>query len=126
MPNEKSDEEMKKLLEEELRKQNHDLHLERVKSIYKFHFFFAGLVFAILSFAIQFPVTGSNSTIRELETVSWALIAATGLLALKQIGGFSLEDTDEYHSGLSKNWRKTMWFLFVLGLSLLIFVKSNR
>lgn len=45
--------------------------LEKVRSIYKFHFFFTALVFAILSFAIQFPVSSENLWIKIMEVVSW-------------------------------------------------------
>ena len=90
-------------------------HLEKVRSIYKFHFFFAALVFAILSFAIQFPVSSENLWIKIMEVVSWVLIAATALLTLKQVGGFAPIDTMEYHQGLNIRWRKVMWFLFLSG-----------
>jgi hypothetical protein len=97
--------------------------LEKVRSIYKFHFFFTALVFAILSFAIQFPVSSENLWIKIMEVVSWVLIAATALLALKQIGGFASTDTMEYHQGLNIRWRKVMWFLFFVGVWMLLIAK---
>lgn len=97
--------------------------LEKVRSIYKFHFFFTALVFAILSFAIQFPVSSENLWIKIMEVVSWLLIAATALLALKQIGGFAPIDTMEYHQGLNIRWRKVMWFLFFVGVWMLLIAK---
>jgi hypothetical protein len=97
--------------------------LEKVRSIYKFHFFFTALVFAILSFAIQFPVSSENLWIKIMEVVSWVLIAATALLALKQIGGFAPIDTMEYHQGLNIRWRKVMWFLFFVGVWMLLIAK---
>lgn len=97
--------------------------LEKVRSIYKFHFFFTALVFAILSFAIQFPVSSENLWIKIMEVVSWVLIAATALLALKQIGGFAPIDTMEYHQGLNTRWRKVMWFLFFVGVWMLLIAK---
>lgn len=119
----KSEGEDEKPIEKELRQQSHEIHLERVRSIYKFHFFFAGLVFAILSFAIQYPVKGNNSMIRGYEALSWGLLAFTGLLALKQIGGFAPEGTNKYLQNLRKNWMIVMWSSFVSGLVLLIIVK---
>ena len=107
----------------EVRRAETEVHLEKVRSIYKFHFFFAGLVFAILSFAIQFPVKGDTVWIKIIEAISWTTIGLTGILALKQIGGFSLEDTIEYHQGLKKNWRILMWTLFLCGIILLLFSK---
>ena len=97
--------------------------LEKVRSIYKFHFFFTALVFAILSFAIQFPVSSENLWIKIMEAVSWVLIAATALLALKQIGGFASIDTMEYYQGLNIRWRKVMWFLFFVGVWMLLIAK---
>lgn len=98
-------------------------HLEKVRSIYKFHFFFTALVFAILSFAVQFPVSSENLWIKIMEVVSWVLIAATALLALKQVGGFAPIDTMEYHQGLNIRWRKVMWFLFFVGVWMLLIAK---
>lgn len=98
-------------------------HLEKIRAIYKFHFFFTALVFAILSFAIQFPVSSANLWIKIMEVISWVLIAATALLALKQVGGFTLVDAMEYHQGLNIMWRKVMWVLFFTGVWLLLIAK---
>lgn len=100
-----------------------EMHLEKVRSIYKFHFFFTALVFAILSFAIQFPVSSNHPWIKIIEATSWLLIAATALLALKQVGGFAPIDTLQYHQGLSIRWRRIMWFLFSVGVGLLLTAK---
>jgi hypothetical protein len=100
-----------------------EVYLEKVRSIYKFHFFFTALIFAILSFAIQFPVETDYVWIKILEVISWAIIAFTALLSLKQLGGFSSEDTLKFHSGLGKVWRYLMWILFVAGVILLLTAK---
>jgi hypothetical protein len=102
---------------------NTEEHLEKVRSVYKFHFFFTALVFAILSFAIQFPVSSDILYIKLMEALSWLLIAATALLALKQIGGFSSEDTKKGFIGLGKKCRTGMWVLFFVGVSLLLSAK---
>ena len=80
------------------------------------------MIFAILSFAIQFPVASGNNIIKILEATSWGLLAATAILALIQIGGFSIKDTEAYPD-LSGGWRVAMWCFFVSGLVLLICVK---
>lgn len=103
-----------------------EVHLEKVRSISKFHFFFTSLVFAILSFAIQFPVSDEREWIKVTEALSWIAMGITGLIALKQIGGFSLEDMEQYNSGLSKNWRLLMWVLFVTGVFLLLLAKISN
>lgn len=110
----------------ELQRSAIETHLEKVRAIYKFHFFFTGLVFAVLSFAIQYPVSNAYRWIKVIESMSWVVIGLTGFLALKQIGGFSLDDTMKYHSGLSKKWRKVMWFLFVFGVLLLLIAKISN
>jgi hypothetical protein len=112
-----------KIEEKERARADTEVHLEKVRSIFKFHFFFTALVFGILSFAIQFPVTSNKPWIKIMEATSWALIAATALLSLKQIGGFAPIDTMKYHQGLSTGWRKFMWLLFIAGLSLLLTAK---
>ena len=48
-----------------------------VEAVYKFRFFFVGLVFAILSFAMQFPVTTDNQLIKITEAVSWFFLLIT-------------------------------------------------
>lgn len=97
--------------------------LENVRSNYRFNFFFSGLVFAILSFAIQFPVKGDTVWIKIIEAVSWIVIGLTGILALKQMGGFSLKNATATRSGLSRNWQFTMWTLFLYDVSLLLLSK---
>lgn len=114
-------------IEDELAKegirQDTEVHLEKVRAVYKFHFFFTGLIFAILSFAIQYPVKNSFVWIKIIESISWILLSMTCLLSLKNIGGFSLEDTNRYHKGLNKEWRKLMWVFFCAGIVLLLAAK---
>ena len=47
-------------IEKFIREAEKDWNLERVRNIYKFDFFFTGLVFAIVSFAMQFPVKSAD------------------------------------------------------------------
>lgn len=92
-----------------------------LESAAKFRFFFVGLAFAILSFAIQFPAKSAEFWLKLAEAGSWGLIAITGLLALVDIGGFSL--SPEPSSSLGKFGRGAMWICFLFGLVLLLFSK---
>ena len=89
-----------------------------LESAAKFRFFFVGLVFAILSFAIQFPIKSEEFYLKLTETSSWGLIATTGLLSLADIGGFSL--SSEPSASLTKQARGVMWVCFLLGVVLLL------
>ena len=89
-----------------------------LESAAKFRFFFVGLVFAILSFAIQFPLKSTEFCLKLAETSSWGLIATTGLLAIADIGGFSL--SSEPNSSLPKFARGAMWVCFLFGVVLLL------
>jgi len=99
--------------------------LEKEKAIHKFKFFFAGLVFAVLSFVIQFPVKTNHFWIKVLESSSWVLFGSVALLALRNIGGFSLEDTNKgaYRTGLAKTWMFIMWLLFFFGVTAILVAK---
>ena len=102
---------------------NHEENRQRVslESAAKFRFFFAGLVFAILSFAIQFPVKSPEFYLKLTEAASWGLIAVTGLFALVDIGGFSL--SSEANNRLPRFARVAMWSCFFLGVVLLLVSK---
>ena len=92
-----------------------------LESAAKFRFFFVALVFAILSFAIQFPINTTEFYLKLAEASSWVLIAITGLLALADIGGFSL--SSESNTMLTKCARGTMWGCFLFGVLLLLVSK---
>lgn len=92
-----------------------------LESAAKFRFFFVGLVFAILSFAIQFPVKSYELWLKLAEASSWGLIAVTGILALADIGGFS--PSPEPNLSLTKFARGAMWLCFLLGVVLLLTAK---
>jgi hypothetical protein len=93
-------------------------HRVSVESAVKFKFFFVGLVFAILSFAIQFPLKSTYPALKISEASSWGLMAITGILALVEIGGFSVSETST--NGLTRWGRVAMWGCFLLGLLLLL------
>jgi hypothetical protein len=93
-----------------------------VETAAKFRFFFTGLVFAILSFAIQFPLKTSDQSLKIVEATSWAFIAITALLALLDIGGFSA--SSDSSSRLTPHARGFMWFAFLAGVVLLLTAKT--
>jgi hypothetical protein len=100
-------------LDQEMNRQRVDL-----ETAAKFRFFFVGLVFAILSFAIQFPIKTFEFGLKLSEATSWGLIAITGLFALVDIGGFSL--SSESNKRLTTYARVAMWVCFFTGVVLLL------
>lgn len=96
-----------------------------VEAIYKFRFFFVGLVFAILSFAMQFPVSTESMCIKSLEGVSWLFLLITGFFAIKDCGGFAKIINEEAINGIKQNQRQIMWFSFFLSIALLFIVKVS-
>ncbi len=120
--NENSSENIKK----ELKRAEIEWDLERLRNIYKFDFFFAGLVFAIFSFAVQFPIKSYCIYLRIAEGISWVLFLAVGICALYVCGGFltkhtlrTLEKRNEYLPKI-RSW---MWKFFVGAVGILTIVK---
>jgi hypothetical protein len=64
-----------------------------LESIYKFRFFLVGLIFAILSFAMQFPVKSDHVLIKLVEVSSWVFLVISGYFAIKDCGGFASKIT---------------------------------
>ena len=94
-----------------------------LESLQKFRIFFAGLVFAILSFSIQFSITSSQSPIKCFQIISWISLLGTGVLAIKDAGGFVSKYPEKSFEGLSEQWRIFMWGLFVVAMVLLILTR---
>lgn len=119
-------EENKQSIEKELKRAEIDWDLERLRNIYKFDFFFAGLVFAIFSFAMQFSVKSNCIYLRIAESIAWVLFLIVGLCALYICGGFLIRHT---HGALEKRQsclpkvRWMMWALFVIAVGILVIVK---
>lgn len=90
-----------------------------LQSIQKFRVFFAGLVFAILAFSIQFPVVSGRDGVWVSQVIGWVALLFCGLLALKDAGGLVTKYTADVFDGLSSWWRGCMWGSFVLALLLL-------
>jgi hypothetical protein len=69
-------------------------------SVSKFRLFFAGLVFAMLSFSIQFAIVNSNRGAKWYQLAAWLLLLLTGMLALSEAGGFVVKHTEDVFEGL--------------------------
>lgn len=113
-------------IKKELKRAEIDLHLERVRNIYKFDFFFAGLVFAIASFAMQFSVRSSCLWLRIAEGFSWVLFLVVGVCALYVCGGFITRHADpvlEKRLEFLPKVRCWMWGFFVAATAILALVK---
>lgn len=96
-----------------------------VEAVYKFRFFFVGLVFAVLSFAMQFPVTTDNTVINYIEASSWLILLLTGFLAIRDCGGFCKLANEEAINGLTEKWRQLMWLTFFASIGLLFIAKAT-
>ena len=113
-------------INKELKHAEIEWDLERLRNIYKFDFFFAGLVFAIVSFAMQFPIKNNCICLRIAEGVSWVLFLVVGICALYVCGGFLTRHT---HEALQKRnehlpaVRCWMWRFFIGAIGILTIVK---
>jgi hypothetical protein len=97
-------------------------HQAILSSLTKYRFFFAGLIFAILSYSVQKPIESGNFLLNWSENVSWLFLLISGLLSIKECGGFSSKLTeDAVFSGLSERYRKAMYIFFVIAMLLLVF-----
>lgn len=90
-----------------------------LQSMTKFRFFFAGLVFAILSFTVQFSIRPASPLVNWLQGSAWVLLLMTGVLALRDAGGFVTRYTEDVFGGLKPCFRGVMWGLFVGAIILL-------
>ncbi|VAW78343.1 hypothetical protein MNBD_GAMMA12-3784 [hydrothermal vent metagenome] len=93
-------------------------------SIRRLRFFFCGLVFAMLSFALQYRVESSNKLVLSIEVMSWILLAVAGYLSLRDCGGFTEDLNEDTFIGLSPKLRKIMWWCFLGAIILLILAKG--
>jgi hypothetical protein len=109
-----------------VREARKDWDLERVRNIYKFDFFFTGLMFAIVSFAMQFPVRSACLILRVAESFSWIIFLATGICALYVCGGFVTRHTDPVLKKRDERLpmvRFWMWLFFIIAFVVLAAVK---
>ncbi len=98
----------------------HELELEHTKAFYRYRLFFCSLVFAILSFAIQFSVKSDCNLLRVLEGCGWIFLLLCGFLSIRELGGFRLKNI---YIGLSPKWQFAKYALFVVAMLLLIISK---
>jgi hypothetical protein len=114
------------------REEEHRFASERIRyewmlaSLQKFRLFFAGLVFAILSFSVQFAIKPSNNFTALFQLFSWLSLLLTGILALRDAGGFFSEYTERAFQGLKPEMRHLMWILFVSAIFMLILVRVGN
>lgn len=98
------------------------IHYEwMLASVARFKLFFAGLVFAILSFSIQFAIVPESNTsiVNATHVAAWLLLITVGCLALRDAGGFVSRYTENSFNGLTSPCRIAMWGMFVAALLLL-------
>lgn len=94
-------------------------HQVMLEGIFRFRLFFAGLVFAILAFSVQFSVHSSDPWVKWLQASSWGLLLITGILALRDAGGFVTKYPENILKGLDAKNRWLMWVFFLLAIVLL-------
>ena len=92
-------------------------------SIYKFRLFWVGLLFAVLSFALQFPVKSTTLGVKLAEMLAWTLLFVTALFAIKDCGGFVGTITEKVTEGLRSSERRWMWRCFLAATLLLLLAK---
>jgi len=90
-----------------------------LEHIAKFRFFFVALVFAMLSFSVQFSVQGTNRAGMWCQAAAWLLLLLTGVFALRDAGGLVAKYTEDAFEGLKPATRQTMWMCFLLAVVLL-------
>ena len=97
---------------------------------YKFRFFFSALIFAILSFAIQYPIKSTCNLLKLAEVISWFILILSGYFSLVVCGRFPIRiisgTAKKLNELLSKQWTDEilMWRLFYFSLFLLLLVKG--
>jgi hypothetical protein len=89
-------------------------------SVSKYRLFFAGLVFATLSFSVQFSSPTTSRAPKWVQFAAWVFLLITGVLALRDAGGLVSRVTEDVFEGLSPKWRKAMWVFFLSALALLM------
>src|SRR5438445_2823086 len=91
-----------------------------LESVSKVRLFFAGLVFAMLSFSVQFAVATENRAAKGCQLAAWILLLLTGMLSVRDAGGFVTKHTQDKFDGLSPAIRRRMWWCFVIAVVLLM------
>jgi len=95
-----------------------------LESTKRLRFFFCGLVFAILSFSIQFSSSSGIRTLVAFELASWIMLVYVGYLSLRECGGFQSKYNEDSFVGLTPKERLKMWRWFIGAIALLAMVKG--
>src|SRR5437764_1422520 len=94
--------------QEDLRARGRLRYQWMLDSVSKFRLFFVGLVFAILSFSVQFSVPTTNRAAKWCQLAAWLLLLVTGTLSLRDAGGLVTKHTEDVFDGLPSRVRRFM------------------
>ncbi len=111
-------------VEEDLKEREQIRYQWMLQVISRFKLFFAGLVFAILAFSVQFSVHSSNPWVKWLQVAAWVFLIIAGFFALRDAGGFRTTYTEKVSEGLSAKNRRRMWAFFLIAIVLLALSRS--
>lgn len=99
--------------------------------IRKFHMFFAGLIFAIISFVGSHPISTTSNYIKIIEISALSCLLISGFLLLAKLSGVKFKNP--YHD-LKKerdkffyfifNINTHYWILFIIGMILILIDRS--
>jgi hypothetical protein len=106
------------------RKEDAELFRLNLQYLMRFYFFFTALIFAILSFSMQYSIKTSILYIKIAEVCAWFLLLISGILGLKEIGAFAVKDLGRVLGRLGTYERIIMWICFTGSLFLLIIARA--
>lgn len=116
-----------------------NLHNERIQSAervewlirsQKYKMFFAGLIFAIISFIGVNPVKTSLLWLKILEVISSVNLLFAGIFLLLRLSEISFRSNErvckliKWSGGIIFNSNLSYWILFLIGMSLLVFDRA--
>ncbi|HHF7365606.1 TPA: hypothetical protein ACPSKY_000706 [Legionella bozemanae] len=102
----------------------------RIDFEYKFKLFICGLIFAVLSLAVQHPVESHSVLLKILEIFSWLFLLLSGYFSLVWVGNFHIhfisQGFEKFRQVFKRKWSPEilMWRLFYISLFLLVMVKG--
>jgi hypothetical protein len=106
------------------RKEEAELYRLNLQYLMRFYLFFVGLVFAILSFSMQYSIKTPYIYIKSAEIVAWFLLLISGLLGLKEIGAFTIKNSGKVLERLGPFARFIMWIFFSGALLILVITRA--
>lgn len=98
--------------------------------IQKFKMFFAGLVFATLSFIGIHPINTQLLFLKISETISLTFLLLCGIILLVQLAEYGVRMSDDVCFVKRKFFEYVYvrnggyWFLFIIGMGLMVFDRS--